>query len=242
MSVATLSSIENMQKSFTVAVESNDVNSAIDAINKQVERMSSAKSFIINNAIQLCMLNQRADFVKRILETYPSVNAVEVINSILDSYKEMQIPCIIEGEGEKTITIAKLSNDIDSAIMMNLPPLVNHHLSIIRSILQKKIERQISRRKYHFKQAEATTDRINVLKAQILYKSQIKPALNGFITKQLPGCALARVKDLFIFRRLKALCVGGRKALQLKDIQHVFEMAQAMSRSDVVHTVPEIAL
>lgn len=242
MSVATLSSIETMQRAFAQAVDTNDVNSAIDAINSQIERMPSAKSFIINNAIQLCMLNQRVDFVRRILEKYPSVDPAEVINSILDSYNDMQIPCIVEGEGEKTITVAKLSNDIDSAIMMHLPPVVNRQLSTIRSILQKKIERQISRSKYRFKQAEATTERINELKAQILYKSQIKPALNGFITRQLPGYALTRVKDLFIFRRLKALRVGGRKTPQLKDILHVFTMAQAMGRSDVVRTVPEIAL
>ena len=144
MSVAILSPIENMQKAFSQAVETNDVNSAIDAINKQVEKIPSSKAFIINHCIQLCMRHQRVDFVRRIIECYPSVNPTEVIDSILDSYQDVQIPCIVEGEGEKMITISKLSNDIDSAVMMNLPPAVNAHLSTIRNKRRVQSQRRVS--------------------------------------------------------------------------------------------------
>lgn len=227
-----------LQAAFKQAFETNDVSGAIEAINKQIEKIPSSKSYVVNLSIQTCMQQLRIDFVRKLLDVYYDVSPLEVIESILDSYQEKQL---FHTDGENTVnySIAKLSNDLDSAVMMQMPPHVSAALPVIRQILQLKISRQLYAQKYRYSQAEAATHEIDKLKVRINYP-HVKPYVSGFIYKKLPGYALVHVRDLFIYRRLKSLRGVSRKELKLRDIQNVFDVAQAFCSN--IKSCAEVAL
>ena len=242
MSVPVLSPIEAIVKAFQTAIDSNDINAAIDAINKQVEKIPSSKSYIINHCIQMCMQTFRIDFVSKILDAFKGIDAGEIMDSIMDTYQERQIVVPgVDGAEATSTTISKMSNDLEKAMLLTMPPAVNTNLAAFRDILQLKVERQLHAKKHLYSLAEADTKKINEMKAKIQYKTAIQPAITGFFAKSMPGYALANVKDIFIYRRLKALRAAvARAKLQVKDIQHVFQLANLMCKD--ASTVPEVTL